>query len=75
MTQINIKTAIEMIYRQLGMDLDNVDNDAEHNLLTVNTGRTGREAVWYLDFIGNESAVYTDTLQFLAREEIEAEFC
>ena len=48
----------------------------EDDTITINTARSGREAVWYLNAeTGAECAVYTDTLEELTADEILEEFC
>lgn len=46
----------------------------DDEILSMHTGRSGREIVWYYDG-QRESARFVDTNQRLTREEIENELC
>lgn len=68
-----IDKAVRLLYEELNLDIDSIDNDYKHDYLSVCTARNGKEAFWYYD--GTlESAIYIDTLEFLTADEIEKEF-
>lgn len=51
----------------------NLIQDAiDHDIITLNECRNGRDAVWYLDETV-ECCVYIDTLEELSQEDIEKE--
>lgn len=69
----SVLAAIKKLYKELCKE-ESVLNDIEHDYLTENTCRNGREVLWYFDG-NNELAIYIDTLDFLTKEEIEKELC
>ncbi len=46
---IETKWLVEKLYKWIGHDLGEVENDIEHDYLTENTGRDGKDYLWYLD--------------------------
>lgn len=46
---LDYKALIEKLYRWIGHDLDAVEDDIKHDYLTENTGRDGKDYLWYLD--------------------------
>lgn len=71
----SVLAALEKLYKE-GLNFIEyyVISDINDNVLTDNTGRSGRKVLWYNDNT-NEAAIYIDTLEFLTNEEIEEEFC
>lgn len=68
----NVLAAITKLYKEIGFE--DVLNDIEHDYLTENTCRNGRDVLWYIDENHNV-AIYEDTLEFLTEEEIEEQLC
>lgn len=66
--------AIKKLYEEIGFEDVDVLSDIEHDYLTENTCRNGRDVLWYIDE-ANNIAIYIDTLEFLTEEEIEKELC
>lgn len=66
--------AIKHLYELLDIDEDSINNDIEHDYLTIDTGRNGRDVAWYCDENRNK-AVYIDNLEELTDEEIESQLC
>lgn len=68
--------AIAIIYNIIGIkpDKNQIEQDQEHDYLTVNIARNGKNVIWYLDENYNV-AVYTDTLEQLSENEIEEQLC
>lgn len=46
---IEARWLVEKLYKWIGHDLGDVENDIEHDYLTENTGRDGKDYLWYLD--------------------------
>ena len=71
----SVLAALEKLYKE-GLNFIEyyVISDINDNVLTDNTGRSGRKVLWYNDNT-HEAAIYIDTLEFLTNEEIEEEFC
>lgn len=69
----SVLAAIEKIYEEIPGEHD-VLNDINHDYLTENTCRNGRNVLWYIDE-ANNIAIYIDTREFLTEEEIEKELC
>jgi len=61
-----------ILYHELNVDFENCGDDLQYDYLTLNTARSGREVMWYLDDTECK-AIYTDTLEFLTEEEIDEE--
>lgn len=63
--------ALKTLYDELvkDFDLDDVYND----YLTLNTGRNGRRALWFVDEF-NSVAVWVDTNTLVTPEELEQNF-
>lgn len=71
----SVLAALEKLYKE-GLNFIEyyVISDINDDVLTDNTGRSGRKVLWYNDNT-SEAAIYIDTLEFLTDEEIEEEFC
>lgn len=72
MKNTSILKAMQVLYDYIGNTEPDILNDIEHGYLTENTGRSGRDVVWYADE-NNDVAVYVDTLEILSDEEIDRE--
>lgn len=64
--------AVKEIYEEIGLSMtkENVETDYACDYLTLNTGRNGRDILWYMDSLSN-IAIYVDTLVILNEDEIE----
>ena len=40
---------INKLYDYMGHDIESLDNDAEHDYLTCNSGSNGKDYFWYMD--------------------------
>ena len=67
----SVLLAIKKNYEKLGGQCD-ILNDIEHDYITENTCRNGRDVIWYADE-SNNIVIYIDTLDFLDDEEMEKE--
>lgn len=69
----SVLAAIKELYSLIETE-ENIINDIEHDYLTENTARNGREVLWYDD--GRISkAIYIDTLEELTECDIYNELC
>lgn len=66
----NTLGAIKKLYQ--GINSTDVLADISNDVLTENTCRNGRTALWYLCGC-EEVAIYTDTLEYLTEDEIKNE--
>lgn len=66
--------AIKRLYNELGVENPDIIADYDHDYISINKCRNGRDCVWYLDE-SKEACIYIDTLEFMTDEEIEKELC
>lgn len=72
---IDLTDAVKTLYNHIDMDTDSIQADMDHDYLTQNEGRNGREYLWYMD---NETcaAIDLETHDIHDDEEFfEEQFC
>lgn len=69
----SVLAAIKELYSLIETEGD-ILNDIEHDYLTEQTARNGREVLWYYDNRYNK-AIYIDTLEELTEYDIDNELC
>ncbi len=70
----NTLGALVKLYEKIGFDEPDVIKDINEDYLSECTARNKRTVLWYLDE-AKSIAIYTDTAEFLSKEEIEEQLC
>ena len=73
---MEIEKVKKLVLEEVGLEAteENIKHYESCDYLSVNTGRDGKEYVWYLDEKNNVAADI-ETGKFLSEEEIEKNFC